>query len=311
MQEITSSKNPLIKLVKSLHQRKYRQRERLFITEGLRNIEQILNSDIIPQAIIITPSMLQNDRFQQFVQQLDFHICSTYSESLLGDTVDDNYVINEEISAKANQYTDELMSKLFYIVDENLFTTISDTETPQGIMMVTPFMDKSLMELSQEMHRYSNLSNHGQICLILDSIQDPGNLGNILRTAEALDIDSIILTEGCVDIYAPKVIRASMGAVFSANFAVNTSYSNLSEWLQLEEFTSYGTVLTDDAVSLWNTIFHNKTAIVMGNEANGISPELANFLDHKLVIPMFGTAESLNVATAAAVTLYEIRRQQN
>lgn len=145
----------------------------------------------------------------------------------------------------------------------------------------------------------SDLSNH---MLILDAVQDPGNMGALMRSACAFGFKTIILGNGCVDIYNDKVIRASQGAIFKLNF-IN---ANLLEFIPtLKEYIIYGTNVVN-GVDLEEVNNDEKMAIVLGNEGNGISKEIFDIIDKNIYIPMQST-ESLNVAVAGGIIMYKLR----
>ena len=141
----------------------------------------------------------------------------------------------------------------------------------------------------------------------LDSVTDPGNMGTILRTCDAMGADCVILSKGCVDIYNPKVVRATMSSLFNGPVLFDTNEDLLTQLRQCG-FLIAGTVLDGSVVS-FDSDLRRKTVIVMGNEANGISETVREMCDFKIKVPMTGGAESLNVAVCCAMLLYEKLRQ--
>lgn len=188
----------------------------------------------------------------------------------------------------------------YELVEEKLFERIAETVTPQGILAVvkTPHYDMSDI-----------LKDSAAKLLVLDNLRDPGNLGTIIRTAEAAGMSGILLSEGCVDITNPKVVRSTMGAILRVPFVRCERLSD--ELLRLKEnyygFTVYATALNGSMVFTENK-YYGRCAIVIGNESNGISPEVLAASDKKIRIPMAGKVESLNAAVAAAIVMYEINR---
>ncbi len=142
------------------------------------------------------------------------------------------------------------------------------------------------------------------LVIALDNLQDPGNFGTIIRTADWFGIKNIVCSTGSVDIYNPKVIQATMGSLFR----VNLVYTDLMElFSQNEKITVYGAVL--DGENIYAKTLSTKSAVIlMGNESKGISSDLLPFVTDKIKIPGFGSAESLNVATATAVICSEFKR---
>ncbi len=138
--------------------------------------------------------------------------------------------------------------------------------------------------------------------LILDAVQDPGNLGAIMRSANAFGFKTIALGEGSCDIYNSKVIRSSQGAIFKLNF-INVSIVDFLD--KLNDYDVYGTSVVN-GIELDNVTSNKKIAIILGNEGNGISEEVFNKLKKNIYIPMENT-ESLNVAVAASIIMYKLR----
>ncbi len=142
----------------------------------------------------------------------------------------------------------------------------------------------------------------GDRILVLDNIQDPGNLGTIIRSAVAFNVSTIILSEGSVDLYNSKVIRASQGMIFSSNIVIGNLKNILNS---LSGYTIYGTKV-DGGEILKNINKDEKQIIIMGNEGNGVSEELLNMCEKYLYINMNKNCESLNVAVATSIILYEL-----
>lgn len=153
--------------------------------------------------------------------------------------------------------------------------------------------------------KLESTSIKGNVC-ILDNIQDPGNLGAIIRSAVAFNIDTIILSPDTVDLYNDKVIRASEGMLFNLNF-VKGNLKEIIINLKNEGYKIYGTDVTN-GVDLKNVDFSLKTGIIMGNEGQGMSLELKSLCDNIINIPISSACESLNVAVAASIIFYEINR---
>ncbi len=183
-------------------------------------------------------------------------------------------------------------------IEENLMQKISTSKTPVGILGVVE------KPITQEIK--STLSEN--FILLLENIQDPGNLGTIFRTAVAAGIEAIFCDKNCSDVFSPKVLRASMGANF---------YTKIFENVDLEKIPSsfdgdiIGTILSDSSESIFKTKFNTRTAFLFGNEGNGISDSLEKICTKKIVIPMQNNFESLNVAIAVGICLFEKVRQKN
>ncbi len=176
-------------------------------------------------------------------------------------------------------------------ITDELAEYISDTKSPQGLFAV---VEKRAEDLAEDARRI----------VVLDGVQDPGNVGTVIRTAEAFGIDGAVLLSGCADVWSPKSLRASMGSMFRLPF-VNCAAAELRG--VLNGFTVYSAMLDDTAKRLGEVKFPEKTAIVIGSEGGGISPEVAAVCDEKIYIPIKG-AESLNAAIAASVLLWELSK---
>jgi len=149
-----------------------------------------------------------------------------------------------------------------------------------------------------------NSNINGDRLLILDDVQDPGNLGTIIRSAVAFNIDTIILSEKCADVYSSKVVRASQGMLFHINILVKKLYECIPK-LQTQDYRVFGTKVTlgNDIKTLEKM---KKFAIIMGNEGNGVKKELLDMCDEYIYIKMNESCESLNVAVATSIILYEL-----
>ncbi len=177
------------------------------------------------------------------------------------------------------------------VITEELSEYISDTKTPQGLFAAAERFGAEIPENARRL-------------VLLDGVSDPGNVGTIIRTAEALGFDGVIFVNACADRFSPKTLRASMGSVFRMPSVV-AHVENLGERLHGQGFEIYAAMLDKNAVRLGEVRFPEKTAVVIGNEGAGVSREIAEICDKKLYIPIRG-AESLNAAAAAAVILWEI-----
>ena len=181
------------------------------------------------------------------------------------------------------------------IVSDEVFQSVSDTVSPQGVLALVRQPSWTL-----------DPSGLGDDCriLMLDDIQDPGNLGTMIRTAEASGVTTVIMSEGCVDIFNPKVIRSTMGSIFRVPFVIDDLVSVI-EALKAEGVVVYGAAL-EDAIDLRELEEPEKLAIVIGNEGNGISKSVLNAVSGRVRIPMEGQVESLNAAVSAAIILYHV-----
>ena len=144
--------------------------------------------------------------------------------------------------------------------------------------------------------------------MILDDIQDPGNMGTILRTADSLNMKQIIISKDCADAYNPKVVRSTMGAIFRINIIESDNLVKTIKEMKKHKIKVMATSLETNK-SMYD-VSYEKTAIVIGNEANGVEKEILELADEKIKIPMPGKTESLNASVATAVILYEAMRNK-
>ena len=143
--------------------------------------------------------------------------------------------------------------------------------------------------------------------LILEGVQDPGNVGTVIRTANAFGIDAVILTGGCADLYHPKTVRSTMGAIFRQN-VLELELTHLADFLREQELPLYGAALAEDAQSIRGMDLR-RTALAVGSEGRGLSAELLALCEKKIIIPMRPDSESLNAAVAASVLMWEQSKQ--
>ncbi len=182
-------------------------------------------------------------------------------------------------------------------VAEKIFNTITDVINPQGIMAV---IEKS--EIKENIIDFSE-----NVSLLLDNIQDPGNMGTILRTADSLNMKQIIVSKGTADIYNLKVVRSTMGAIFRVKVIEVDDLSKVIKEMKKRKIKVYATDLQTDK-SIYD-MDYSKSAIVIGNEANGVSSKVLDEATERIKIPMIGKTESLNAAVATSVILYEAFRK--
>ena len=186
-----------------------------------------------------------------------------------------------------------------YCVSDAVMKKIADTDTPQGIIAVCKVQDVTL----------DKLLSKGEMLLVLDRVGDPGNLGTMLRTADAAGIGGVVLLKGCVDIYAPKTVRSSMGSLFHVPVVSGVAED---KFIAEAKDAGYELLVTslEGADNLYKADLGGRIAFVMGNEAGGVSASLLERADKRVFIPMAGRAESLNVAMAAGIVMFEALRRR-
>ncbi|MEG0568149.1 MAG: RNA methyltransferase [Clostridium sp.] len=184
-----------------------------------------------------------------------------------------------------------------YEIEESVLESICDTVNPQGVIGVCR---KSLYEVEDAL---------GNLVAIIDGVQDPGNMGTIIRTCDAAGVSGIVILKGTVDIYNPKVLRSTMGSIFHMPIVHIDSLLSIKSRLDEKNYNILATSL-EAKLSLYDYDFSNNTAFILGNEANGVSSESFSLATDLIIIPMEGSAESLNVGVANGVIVYEALRQK-
>ncbi|MGM0437144.1 MAG: TrmH family RNA methyltransferase [Bacillota bacterium] len=189
------------------------------------------------------------------------------------------------------------LQKISYLINEKLLKKISDTVNPQGIIAI----------VSEINYNISQIVNKTKKILVLDRIQDPGNLGTIIRTAAASGFGAVISLKGTVDIYNLKVLRATAGAVFNIPFLNKIDYNKFKRYLN-KEFDDFQLICADVNTKLYyhKVEYAKKNILVIGNEGNGIRNELLDKADLKIKIPLNYNIESINAAMAAGILMYKI-----
>ncbi len=188
-----------------------------------------------------------------------------------------------------------------YEVPENIFAKAAGTDTPQGILLIMEAKNPSLP--------MQKAGKDKPLYVIMDGVQDPGNAGTIIRTADAVGADGVILLKGSVDAFADKVVRSTMGSIFHVPVYAGISADELQEFVQVQDLQLLATALDETAKPHFQQDFTKGTAVVLGNEGNGVSAAVLA-MAQKTYIPMYGRAESLNVAMSASIVLYEALRQR-
>lgn len=202
---------------------------------------------------------------------------------------------NKELAKKVQEYSYE-------VVKDSVFKDMSGTVTPQGVMALVKQRTYKLEEIIDK--------NKKQVFVVLEGLQDPGNMGTIIRTAEGAGVAAVIMDKNTVDIYNPKVTRSTMGSIFRVPFIISENLSETLDTMQKNGIIVYaahlqGKIYYDEAN------FKESSAILIGNEGNGLSDSISEKADRKIKIPMCGQVESLNASIAAAILMYEATKVCN
>lgn len=258
MNIISSKDNEIIKNIRKLKEKKYRDIENSYIIEGIKLIKEAIEEKANIKQIVM---------------------CEEFSD----EEVDKDTLF-------------ELARHNLINVTKNVFNLITDVKTPQGIIAVV------------EKKQNEDANYKEDIIIALDDIQDPGNLGTILRTVDSANLKQVIVSKNTVDVYNPKVVRSTMGAIFRINIV---EADDLKEELEKAKSHNYKVMVTslDAKKNIYDADF-NKKVIVIGNEANGVSKEIQDMADEKVIIPMLGKTESLNASVATSIMVYEYVRRK-
>lgn len=186
-------------------------------------------------------------------------------------------------------------------VSDKVFSQMSDTKTPQGIMAVVKMPKYTMADITDR--------SENPLMVILENIQDPGNLGTIVRTAEGAGASGIIMSKNTVDIFNPKTIRSTMGSLFRVPFIYVEDITTAMEELHEKNIATYAAYL-EGSMDYCEPDYSRAGAIIIGNEGNGLTKETAKLAKNRIRIPMGGKLESLNAAISAAVIMYEAARQR-
>lgn len=207
--------------------------------------------------------------------------------------------VSESFLVKCN-FKSKLETFSYEVVSDEVFRKISDTQTPQGILSVLTCPKYEMKQM---------LAKENPFLVILENIQDPGNLGTILRTGEGAGIDGVIMTKETADIFNPKVIRSTMGSIYRMPFLYTDDIGASIEELKKRGISVYAAHLSD-SVCYDEPDYQSGTAFLIGNEGNGLKKETADRATQYIKIPMQGQVESLNAAVATTILMYEAARQR-
>jgi len=188
---------------------------------------------------------------------------------------------------------------VIYIINDNIFPQLCDTKNPQGILSVLKMRNDTFSPVK------------GNIYVYCDHISDPGNLGTVIRTADASGMDAVLMSPECVDLYSPKTIRSSMGSYFHIPVYENITADMLNSYKK-DGFKILSSDLSDNTTDYRKADYTGAVVLILGNEANGITDDIKKISDEFIKIPILGKAESLNVSVAGGILMYEaVRKRQN
>ena len=260
MEIITSKDNEVVKNIRKLKEKKYRDSSNEYIVEGLKMIEEAIEENVKIKKIVVCENCLKDSEIEQkFMYKIAKYDC--------------------------------------IYVSSKVFGLLTDVVNPQGMLAVI-----------QKDGTEDKICYDDDIIVVLDGIQDPGNLGTILRTVDSVGLKQIILSKTSVDAYNPKVVRSTMGAIFRVKIIEAENLVETLKNIKKHKFKIVATSL-EESESIYK-MDYTKKVIVIGNEANGVSREILDIADAKAKIPMLGKTESLNASIATGVILYEYVRRK-
>lgn len=266
MGQLLSRQNPRVKYLRRLENRRFREQEGVFLVEGIRFVEEAVNSSWPVEMIFYSKKINENIR---------------------------GSAVLEGAASKGIALAE---------VDETLIKELTLTNTPQGIIAVVKQRKTSLEDIRP--------GDKPALLVLVDGVQDPGNLGTIVRTAHAAGVDGVILLKGTVDVFNPKALRATMGSIFH----VPVIQGDLTANEVMPYFDRRGVKTVAGDIRSNKTVYESDLtvpcAIVVGSEASGVSDEVIGMVSERVLIPMPGLAESLNVAISTVILLYEAVRQR-
>lgn len=217
---------------------------------------------------------------------LDF----TYTPDLI--ILKENFEDFENITTKLERFHCRKI-----VVNDKIFKDLTSQENSQGVILVYPYCETNIEKINDNI-------------IILDKVQDPGNLGTIIRVADAAGFKDIILTKGSVDCYNEKCVRSSMGSIFNMNIIYMEELS-LIQFLKEKKYKFHVTALENNSIEYTGITLNEKNAIIFGSEGNGVSDNFLKAANETVIIPIYGSAESLNVAMASGIILYKVRELMN
>lgn len=273
---ITSPSNPRVSRARELQTPKGRKKHGLFLMEGPHLLEVLLDSDVLPAEVYYQPALLER-------------------------TAEGRALLRRLLHSSGLSNNDRVE------VSERVIESISETQTSQGVVSVLP-----LSAFLPRQTQARRLPGTRPALLILDGLSDPGNMGTILRTALAADVDEVLLTPDCVDCFGPKVVRAAAGAHVALPVAVDQSWEAIEERIKQHCKNERRVLLAEAGSShyYFEQDLRAPFALITGNEAHGASAEARRRSPATISIPLANNVESLNAAIATAIILYEAVRQK-
>lgn len=260
---ITSLRNPKLKLVRALRRRRTRDREALFVAEGIRHVGEALEAGVEIEFLLHAPDLLTSD----------------FARALME-------------TARARKIP-------VHPVEGEAFSTLTGRDRPQGLLAVLPQRWTALSDLTPEIFPWG---------VAMAQPQDPGNVGTVLRTLDAVGAHGLVLLDGGVDPFHPTAVRASMGTLFWHPLVATTT-ADFAAWVEAGGYHVYGTSATGESDYRAVTAYHPPALLLLGDERRGLDDRQRALCTRMIRLPLRGRATSLNVAVAAGVLLYRMAEQ--
>ena len=299
---ISSKDNQTIKEIKKLKESKYRKEK--FIVEGFKMLQEAVNEGADIEIVVVKTG---NKELLENVNKLLGRLNQSYETG------------NELLTYKYVKRLPRIIE-----VTENVFMQLTDVKTPQGVLaVIRKNVEDNVSNFENENENKNDVLKDGvnsrkidclskintgaDYILAVDGVQDPGNLGTIIRTADSANLKQILVSKDTVDAYSPKVIRSTMGSIYRVKIVECENLADVLNELKKHKFQIVSTSL-DTENSIYD-IDYRKKVVVIGNEGNGVSKEIQDLSDYKVKIPMLGKTESLNASVATGIMIYEYVRQ--
>ena len=260
MNIITSKDNEIIKNIRKLKEKKYRDINNEYIVEGIKILKEAIYEKASIKLIVICEECIEDES------------------------------IDKKLLYEIAKYN------CIYVC-KKVFDLLTDVQNPQGVLAVI-----------EKKNKEEDINYKQDIIVALDEIQDPGNLGTILRTIDSVGLNQVIVSKDTADPYNPKVVRSTMGAIFRVNVIETENLLNTLKNAKKHHYKIMATSL-DTSKSIYE-VDYDKKILVIGNEANGVSKQILDYADEKIKIPMLGKTESLNASVATGIVLYEYVRRK-
>ena len=333
---IASKDNQTIKEIKKLKESKYRKEK--FIVEGFKMLQEAVNEGADIEIVVVKTG---NKELLENVNKLFGRLSQSYEtgNELIGGLSQNHEAKNEPM--KNQERKNELLAykyvkRLPRIIEvtENVFMQLTDVKTPQGVLaVISKNVEDKVSNFenvngnenenenenenkndalkdgvnSRKIDCLNKINTGADYILAVDGVQDPGNLGTIIRTADSANLKQILVSKDTVDAYSPKVIRSTMGSIYRVKIVECENLADVLNELKKHKFQIVSTSL-DTENSIYD-IDYRKKVVVIGNEGNGVSKEIQDLSDYKVKIPMLGKTESLNASVATGIMIYEYVRQ--